>query len=304
MNVSICNIKKSFGELLVLNDINLNIVSGSAFGLLGRNGAGKTTLIRIMMDVFPSDSGEILFDGVKLKNSDLRVGYLPEERGLYPRKIILEQLTYLGLLRGMKKNAAEKNIKYWLERMEMDQYLNKRLDTLSKGNQQKIQLAATLVNDPEVIILDEPFSGLDPVNSLMLKDIVVDRIKAGKVVIFSSHQMSYVEEFCDDVAIINKGKIVLNDNLRDVKRSYSRTKIKISFDNENISKQIDMLKSTVLSDIVENVSHNGLDSIINIKKADMRGELLTRLVQNNIEIERFEIIEPTLQEIFIEKAGD
>ena len=219
MLLELKNINKSFGEKEVLRNISFSAESGKAFGLLGRNGAGKTTTIRILMNVFAADSGEILIDGKPIDHKQISIGYLPEERGLYPKKIILDQLIYFAELRGMNRREATKSVDYWLERLGMSEYRNKRLDTLSKGNQQKIQLVTALAHDPHIVILDEPFSGLDPVNAMLLKDVVKEQIAKGKIVLFSSHQMSYIEEFCDSIAIINKGEIAISGELYDFGRA-------------------------------------------------------------------------------------
>ena len=189
-------LKKSFDGNEVLHGVSFSISSGKALGLLGRNGAGKTTTIRILMDVFKANEGSITIDGKPFKASDYKIGYLPEERGLYPKKRVDEQLLYLAALRGLSKNEAKANLKKWLKRLNIEEYEKRKLDTLSKGNQQKVQLAQTLMCDPDIVILDEPFSGLDPVNSQVLKEVVMELIQNGKLVIFSSHQMNYVEEFC------------------------------------------------------------------------------------------------------------
>ena len=197
MKLELLNIYKSFGEKKVLTDLSFSAESGKAFGILGRNGAGKTTTIRILMDVFPADSGRVLLDGKPIDYTKVGIGYLPEERGLYPKKAIIEQLVYFAELKGMSRKDATRSVDTWLERLGMTEYRNKRLDTLSKGNQQKIQLITALAHDPHIVILDEPFSGLDPVNAMLLKDVVKEQIALGKIVLFSSHQMNYIEEFCD-----------------------------------------------------------------------------------------------------------
>ena len=191
MKLELKNIKKSFEEKEVLHGVSFSVESGRALGLLGRNGAGKTTTMRIIMDVFRANEGEVLLDGKKFKPDGSQVGYLPEERGLYPKKVVKEQMMYLAMLRGMTKKEAAKSTKKWLEKLQVSEYTDKKLETLSKGNQQKVQLAATLVGEPEIVILDEPFSGLDPVNSQILKDVITELISEGRIVIFSSHQMSY-----------------------------------------------------------------------------------------------------------------
>ena len=192
MILELRNIEKSFGEKKVLAGVSFKAEGGKAFGLLGRNGAGKTTSIRILMDVFPANAGEVLIDGQPINYDKVGIGYLPEERGLYPKKIIIDQLVYFAELKGMSYKAAVKAVDYWLERLGMAEYRNKRLDTLSKGNQQKIQLITALAHNPDIVILDEPFSGLDPVNAMLLKDVVKEQIGKGKIVLFSSHQMSYI----------------------------------------------------------------------------------------------------------------
>ena len=210
MKLELKNIHKSFGEKQVLKGISLYAEGGKAFGLLGRNGAGKTTSIRILMDVFPANSGEILFNNQPIDYNKVQFGYLPEERGLYPKKKIIDQLVYFAELKNMSRSDAVKAVDYWLGRLGMSEYRNKRLDTLSKGNQQKIQLITALAHNPQIVILDEPFSGLDPVNAMLLKDVVKEEISKGKIVFFSSHQMNYIEEFCDSIAILNGGNIVLS----------------------------------------------------------------------------------------------
>lgn len=219
MKLEVKNLRKTFGENEFLHGISFSVESRQALGLLGRNGAGKTTTIRILMDVFHANSGEILLDGKPFIRKEHSIGYLPEERGLYPKKKVLEQMIYLAQLRGISKNQAKENSLKWLGRLEVEQYANNKLETLSKGNQQKVQLASTLVANPDIVILDEPFSGLDPVNSQILKDIVQSLIEENRIVIFSSHQMGYVEEFCENIAIINHGEIVLEGELSKTNRN-------------------------------------------------------------------------------------
>ena len=227
MKLELRNIEKSFGAKQVLQGISLTAEGGQAFGLLGRNGAGKTTTIRILMDVFPQNSGEVLLDGKPIDYRKVSLGYLPEERGLYPKKPIGQQLVYFAQLKGMKRAKAVASVRHWLERLGMEEYETKRLDTLSKGNQQKIQLITALAHDPDIIVLDEPFSGLDPVNAALLKDVVKEQIQKGKIVLFSSHQMNYIEEFCQEIAILNQGKIAISGNLEQIKRSYPRDRLTV-----------------------------------------------------------------------------
>ena len=211
MKFELKDIHKSFGDKEILKGITFSVESGKALGLLGRNGAGKTTTIRTIMDVFHANSGEMFLDGKPFNPKKVQIGYLPEERGLYLKRTVIDQMVYLARLRGVSKKTAVANAKKWLERLEVAEYANVLLETLSKGNQQKVQLASTLVCDPDIVILDEPFSGLDPVNAQILQDVVKELIAMDKIVIFSSHQMSYVEEFCEEIVMINKGEVVLSD---------------------------------------------------------------------------------------------
>lgn len=288
------DINKSFSDNHVLDGINFKIESGKAFGLLGRNGAGKTTTIRIIMDVFPANSGEVLLDGKPIDYSVIKTGYLPEERGLYPKKIIFEQLVYLAQLKGLSKKDAIKKVDYWIDRLGMTEYRNKRLDTLSKGNQQKIQLVTAVAHDPQIIILDEPFSGLDPVNAQILKEVVKELIANGKIVLFSSHQMSYIEEFCDDIAILNKGKVALCGNLSEIKRDYVRDKLVVkSVDNDSIAKEF--------SDCSYYNDKNEL--IIKLRSVNDKKTVMSNLV-DKYDIDEVKVYEPTLNDIFVEYAGD
>ena len=302
MKLEVKNIKKSFGEKEILHGISFSVESGKALGLLGRNGAGKTTTIRILMDVFHANSGEILLDGKPFQPQKVQIGYLPEERGLYPKRKINEQLLYLARLRGLNKKTAEKNIDKWLERLSVAQYKDKFLETLSKGNQQKVQLASTLVSDPDIIILDEPFSGLDPVNSQILQDVVLEQIKAGKIVIFSSHQMSYVEKFCEDIIIINKGEVVLDGNLKDIKLEFGENQLVVNSNNMTTEQFKEILEQQ-LADyaVLTQTCEEGF--IIRLKDGVSRNQFVEQLLKNNVELEHFETYKPSLNDIFVAKAG-
>jgi len=294
MILELKNIEKCFGEKKVLTGVSFKAEGGKAFGLLGRNGAGKTTSIRILMDVFPADGGEVLIDGKPIDYDKIGIGYLPEERGLYPKKVIAEQLAYFAELKGMTPKEAVKAIDYWLQRLGMTEYRNKRLDTLSKGNQQKIQLITALAHDPDIIILDEPFSGLDPVNAMLLKDVVREQIGKGKIVLFSSLQMSYIEEFCDSIAILNKGVVALHGDLREIKRNYPRNRLLIrSEDSQSIL--ADFGSSCSLTD-------NG-DLVLRLGDPSEKKAVMTRLVEH-YEIDEVKVFEPSLNDIFVEYAGD
>ena len=293
MILELRNIEKSFGEKKVLTGVSFKAEGGKAFGLLGRNGAGKTTSIRILMDVFPANSGEVLIDGQPIDYNKIGIGYLPEERGLYPKKIIIDQLTYFAELKGMSRKAAVESIDYWLGRLEMTEYRNKRLDTLSKGNQQKIQLITALAHDPDIVILDEPFSGLDPVNAMLLKDVVKEQISKGKIVLFSSHQMSYIEEFCDSIAIINAGKVAISGDLHEIKRTYPRDKIVVS---TQASEKI----MADLGDICTEREDGTL--LIQLASPDEKQSMMKRLVES-YDIDEVKVFEPSLNDIFVEYAG-
>ena len=294
MILELKNIEKSFGEKKVLTGVSFKAEGGKAFGLLGRNGAGKTTSIRILMDVFPANSGEVLIDGHPIDYNKIGIGYLPEERGLYPKKIIIDQLTYFAELKGMSRKEAVKSIDYWLQRLGMTEYRNKKLETLSKGNQQKIQLITALAHDPDIIILDEPFSGLDPVNAMLLKDVVKEQITKGKIVLFSSHQMSYIEEFCDSIAILNNGVVALHGDLHDIKRDYPRDRLVVKTETPDAIKA-DFDSSCTVMD-------NG-DLMIRLSSPSEKKTTMTRLVES-YDIDEVKVYEPSLNDIFVEYAGD
>ena len=293
MILQLKNIDKSFGDKEVLKGVSFVAEGGKAFGLLGRNGAGKTTSIRILMNVFPANSGEVLIDGKPIDYNKIGIGYLPEERGLYPKKLIIDQLVYFAELKGMSAKDAVKAVDYWLGRLGMSEYRNKRLDTLSKGNQQKIQLITALAHDPDIVILDEPFSGLDPVNALLLKDVVKEQISKGKIVLFSSHQMSYIEEFCDSIAIINAGKVAISGDLHEIKRTYPRDKIVVST-------QAPEKIMTDLGDICTEREDGTL--LIQLASPDEKQSMMKRLVES-YDIDEVKVFEPSLNDIFVEYAG-
>ena len=294
MILELKNIEKSFGEKKVLTGVSFKAEGGKAFGLLGRNGAGKTTSIRILMDVFPANSGEVLIDGQPINYNKIGIGYLPEERGLYPKKIIVDQLTYFAELKGMGRKAAVQSIDYWLGRLGMTEYRNKKLETLSKGNQQKIQLITALAHNPDIIILDEPFSGLDPVNAMLLKDVVKEQIANGKIVLFSSHQMSYIEEFCDSIAILNNGVVALHGDLHDIKRDYPRDRLVVRTESPD----------AIIADFGSTctVMENG-NLMIRLADPSEKRATMTRLVEA-YDIDEVKVFEPSLNDIFVEYAGD
>lgn len=289
MELVVQDIYKSFEQKQVLKGISFKANSGKALGILGRNGAGKTTTIRIIMDVFRGDEGKVLFDGQEFGSKKVCIGYLPEERGLYPKKKIIDQIVFLAQLKGMNKKEAIKSADYWLERLEMMEYRNKLLETLSKGNQQKIQLIATIVPNPDVVILDEPFSGLDPVNAILLKEVVRELIEKGKIVLFSSHQMNYIEEFCDDIVILQDGHIVLAGSINEIVKSYPRNRLKV------ISKE----EETILRQETYDMETEKEAIIIKLIDEKDRSSVMKNLC-DKYDVEAIHVVEPTLNDIFVE----
>ncbi len=294
------NIFKSFGEKEVLRDVSFEAQSGTALGLLGRNGAGKTTTIRIIMGVFFPDKGSISIDGKPINRDKIRIGYMPEERGLYPKIKICDQLVYLAQLRGMSKKDALTACDQWLERLSMSEYKTKKLETLSKGNQQKIQLIATLMCHPQIVILDEPFSGLDPVNAMLLKDVIKEMMADGAVVLFSSHQMNYIEEFCEKIAILNGGKVTVSGKIADIKRSYPRDRIAVtSPQHETIAPFILQNMSSHVTD-VQSDEQDSNTVIVRLKDPAFKTRMLAELSEQQFDIDCFRVCEPSLNDIFVQ----
>lgn len=296
MNLTVNEIYKSFGEKQVLKGISFSAESGKALGILGRNGAGKTTLIRIIMQVFGADAGTVTLDGKAINTDKIHIGYLPEERGLYPKKKIMTQLLYFAELKGIDKKSAKQTADKYFKELGIEQYKNVRLDTLSKGNQQKIQLIAALIANPDIVILDEPFSGLDPVNAGMLKNIVKELIAEGKMVLFSSHQMNYIEEFCDDIVILNGGKSVLDGSIKKIKRSYARNVLEIA------TQESEKALNTVLNAALPFVSKAEMIDgklTVTLKSEDSKPELIKFAAENIPDIDGISVKEPTLADIFI-----
>ena len=294
MRLELIDIHKRFGNKIVLKGISFTVESGKAMGLLGMNGAGKTTAIRILMNVFAPDFGTVRIDDRLIDYNRISFGYLPEERGLYPKKRIKEQLVYFASLKGMTRSDAVQAVDYWLQRLEVERDGTQRLETLSKGNQQKIQMIAALAHDPDIIIFDEPFSGLDPVNAALLKDIVKEKIWDGKIVLFSSHQMNYVEEFCDDIAIISDGKISLSGSLYQIKRSFPRDKLFIRSHN------IDSLKKQY-GDRCEVLGNH--EVILSFLPGRDKNEMMKYLI-GQYDIDEIRVHEPALNDIFIKYTGE
>jgi ABC-2 type transport system ATP-binding protein len=299
MRLEFEHIYKSFGETHVLRDVSFSAQSGRVLGLLGRNGAGKTTIIRILMDIFKADQGRVLLDGKPLLGQSVKIGYLPEERGLYLKLKVSEQMIYLGQLKGLSKARARESSLRLLKRLEADSYFDQKLETLSKGNQQKVQLAIALVHDPGVVALDEPFSGLDPVNAHLLKELILEQVSQDKIVVFSSHQMPYVEEFCQHICILNQGGLVLDGQLREIKKSYPRSRIRIVPERdaaglaEKLASMRDWLREVKTTDDGE--------VWVTLHTEKDKQKLFQMVCGQGVDA--ISVMEPSLEEIFVEKAG-
>ena len=295
MGLKIDNVVKSYSGKVVVDNLSLEMNRPGVFGLLGTNGAGKTTTIRMMLGIIKKDSGEITWNGKKVERKNVNFGYLPEERGIYPKTKVFEQLMYFAELRGMNKEDARASIEKWAKKLEVEEYLQMTAEKLSKGNQQKVQFMTAILHDPELIVLDEPFSGLDPVNTELLKNVIIELVNKGKYIIMSSHQMSSIEEFCTDVVILNRGKTVLKGNLKDIKNSYPANRI-----NLVVNKNVDELIKKLGLEILLNK-----DNEYEIKISDEKQgyELFNSLAENKVEVTKFTIEKPSLLDIFIEKVG-
>lgn len=300
------DLTKKYGEKTVLDHLSFRMDEPGVYALLGTNGAGKTTAIRIMLGMLSYEEGKVRWKDRPFDVMNSNVGYLPEERGLYPKYTILDQLHYFGKLKNLSKEEAKNKIAYWANRLDVEEYVfpskakknklkYKTAEQLSKGNQQKIQLMVALLADPELLILDEPLSGLDPVNSDLFKSIIKEEIDKGKYLIMSSHQMEIIEEFCEDITILNKGKTVLQGNLNTIKKGYGRVNLFIRCEG----------------DILPYIREYGLDLVnqspkeyhIKVSGEEVATGFLSRLINENVKLIKFELREPSLHEIFIEKVG-
>lgn len=296
MGLKVSNVDKSFSGKKAVDNISFEIDKPGVFGLLGTNGAGKTTTIRMLLGIINKDKGLISWNGKDVKRKHVNFGYMPEERGVYPKTKIFDQLMYFAELKGMRKSKAEETIKYWLKKLEIEEYINMPAEKLSKGNQQKVQFVIAVMHDPELIVLDEPFSGLDPVNTELLKKIILELVKMGKYIIMSSHQMTSIEEFCTDILILNRGKTILKGNLKTIKNSYPANKLEIVV-NKNIDKEI------------ENIGFHDYENIDNRYSIAINSEEKANILFKNLALVddlnliKFELKKPSLNDIFIEKVG-
>jgi ABC-2 type transport system ATP-binding protein len=294
MNIlKVKNVTKKFGAYKASNNISLEINEGSIYGLLGPNGAGKTTLIRMITNIYVPDEGEILLFGTKVSaEHQNRIGYLPEERGLYKKLKVIEQLIYFGQLKGMNKKDAQVRALWWLRRLDASDFAYKKLEDLSKGMSQKVQFVASLLHDPDFLILDEPFSGFDPINSELFMDVVLDLKKRGKTIILSSHQMHQVEQLCNEICLINKGRVLIEGNIREIKKSFGKNTVHIEFTGN-----INELPKNDKFDLI-----NATENKAELKIYDtglLPNELINEMMPY-IQLYKFEMLEPSLNEIFIE----
>ncbi len=307
MALEVKNLTKKYGEKVVVDNLSFSIREPGVYALLGTNGAGKTTSIRMILDMLTRDAGEVLWDGKVFRASEMNVGYLAEERGLYPKYSLLDQLLYFASLKKVPKKLAMERIKYWAGRLQVEEYIfppknakgktvkSNRAEQLSKGNQQKVQLMAALLSEPELLILDEPLSGLDPVNTDLFKGIIREEIAKNKYLIMSSHQMPTIEEFCSDITILNRGKVVLQGDLNEIKKSYGRVNLFVKSDSE-IGAYIDKFGLTIV---------NKLPGEYQLKVTDeaQARQFLASMIADAVPVVKFELREPSLHEIFVEKVG-
>lgn len=295
MGLVLKNVFKTFVGKKAVDNISLVLNKPGVYGLLGTNGAGKTTTIRMLLGIITKDEGEITWNGKNVDRKSVNFGYLPEERGVYPKTKIFDQLMYFAELKGMEKSIAQEEINKWAKELKVEEYLNMPAEKLSKGNQQKIQFMTAVIHNPELVVLDEPFSGLDPVNTEILKNIIINLVKNGKYVIMSAHQMATIEEFCSDILILNRGKTVLQGNLKEIKEEYPANRVKIDT-NQTIEKYINEIGLEI-----ENEKNN--EYTIKITNEEIAHKLLNKIVLEGIIVNKFEIMKPTLNDIFIEKVG-
>ena len=289
-------VTKRYDTLTAVNNLSLAIREGAVFGLLGPNGAGKTTSLRMIMQVLIPDEGSIQVLGEPLsQRSQDRIGYLPEERGLYTKMKVADHLRFLGALKGLSEGEALKRAHAWLDRLELADWADKKVQDLSKGMQQKVQFIATVIHKPALLILDEPFAGLDPVNATLIKDIMLELREEGSTIILSTHRMEQVEMMCDAICLINKGCNVLSGELRAIKRAYGKNTLRIEYSGDG-----NFLEATGL---VEKVNHFGAVTEARLKPSADPQEILKAAVERAVRVSRFELVEPPLNDIFIEKVG-
>jgi ABC-2 type transport system ATP-binding protein len=299
MGLVVQHINKSFAQFQAVKDLSMEVKEGSIFGFLGANGAGKTTTMRMILDILRPDSGQITWNGKDVREIPRHnLGYLPEERGLYPKMTVEEQLLFLARLNGLSKATAQKELDEWLDRFQINANRKKKIEELSKGNQQKVQFLATILHDPAILIMDEPFSGLDPVNANVLKEAFLEMHKRGKTIIFSTHQLEQVEELCEDIVIINKGQSIVQGSVREVKKQHGRNVVRLKLDNDPEARWLDSLEGI-------HVTKRRQDYIEMQIQANLNPNLIVEAALNHGGIiNRFELAEPSLTDIFIEHVGN
>ncbi len=291
------NVGKSFGKLQAVQDLSLSVPPGTMYGFLGPNGAGKTTTIRMIMEIILPDRGQILINGQPNTSREIldRVGYLPEERGVYPKMKVIEALEFFAELKGMKKHHHAPKIKMWLERFGMTEVRDKKMNELSKGNQQKIQFLTTVLHEPDLIILDEPFMGLDPLNADLVKDVMLEQKQRGAAIVFSTHQMDSAEKLCDAICLINKGQKVLDGEVKRIKRNFGRNNVILAYDGKS-----DFLKQNGLLQ-----DYNDFGNYVEVRLCDGASpQALLAAAMQQAEISRFEVVEPSLHQIFVETVKE
>jgi len=298
MSLIVEHINKSFGQVQAIVDLSMEVEEGALFGFLGANGAGKTTTMRMILDIFRPDSGQITWNGKEVREVARRNwGYLPEERGLYPKMEVEEQLLFLARLNGLSKQVASRELDAWLERLQINANRKKKIEELSKGNQQKVQFLAAILHNPAVLIMDEPFNGLDPVNANVLKEAFLEMHRRGKTIIFSTHQLEQVEELCEDILIINKGQAVVQGSVREIKHQHGRNIVRLKLDNDSEVAWLDVLTGVTVTkrrqDYIEMQIQANFDSNLIVETALQHGGIISR----------FELVEPSLTDIFIEQVG-
>lgn len=296
MSLVVENLTKRFGEKTAVDHISFSMETPGVFGLLGTNGAGKTTTIRTILGIMGADEGKAQWNGRKINRETLAFGYLPEERGIYMKTKVLEQLIYFGMLRGMKREAAKKSALSYMERLGVMEYKNMPAEKLSKGNQQKVQLISALIHNPRLVFLDEPFSGLDPVNGKMLRDLVSELVEEGKYIILSTHQMETVEEYCKNLLILNRGKTILQGNLKEIKSAFGRTNLCVTVNGD--------VEDMAREEGLEIFERRAVETEYKFQEEEMAHRFLKRMLDAGIYPDKFEIREPSLQEIFVRKAGE
>ncbi len=294
LNVS--NLRKEFASVVAVDGVSFGATGGEVFGLLGPNGAGKTTTIRMILNILVPDGGTVTYDGAPFSDDVRnRIGYLPEERGLYRKSRLLDMILYFAGLRGMKRSAAKAEALRWLSRFSLDQYRDRKVEELSKGNQQKVQFICAVIHDPSIVILDEPFSGLDPVNQILLQDIFHELRGAGKTVVFSTHQMDQAERLSDTLCLINRGRVVLGGTVRDVKKKYGTNSLRVEFSGDGAF--METLAGVRRALLYSNAAELELEPGAKIPP-------LIGAMNGKVDITKFELVEPSLQSIFLQTVGE